>query len=209
MPQIILGSESQERRTIFSEYKIQPLHVCASHFDEASVMESDFKGHLDDFAIAIARGKLDHLLKNKDSVNLGAEHHLIVTADTVVDCAGRSYAKAKSAMEAHAWFQNEFCGKRVSVHTAVAWSDFSQRDAFVESVGLDFTVFDDQTLERYLEAVGKRITCIAGAIDIRKAMECGIVRKKFTSDEVEAMRGFPMQKFLSKINATDERQLEE
>jgi septum formation protein len=155
MTPIILGSTSPRRKEILGFFNVPFIQV-SPPFDELSV---PFDGDPAQYALEIARGKAVSLAPLYPS-------HAILTADTVVYCNGKPYAKPADDAEALAML-TELAGKWQSVFTGMTLKTPTQEEVFVEETRVLFHAATPQQLEHY----HKGIPCLdkAGAWAIQGA----------------------------------------
>lgn len=141
MKRIILGSQSPRRKEILSQFSI-PFDQATPPFVEESV---SFQGDPVDYAITLSRGKGDSLCRLYPQA-------IILTADTVVYCAGRIYNKPQSFDEAVS-FLSTFSGNWHSVFTAVTIREGQVEHSACEMTNVLFNDLNLEQIHRFLHSI--------------------------------------------------------
>lgn len=141
MTPLILGSQSPRRREILGFFTLPFIQV-SPPFDELTVPFEGDPGH---YAQQIALGKARSLAPLYPN-------EIILTADTVVYCEGKSYAKPADDADALAML-TELAGKWQSVYTGMAIKTASEEHLFVEETRVLFHAATPQQLERYHKGI--------------------------------------------------------
>ncbi|MEG0036979.1 MAG: Maf family nucleotide pyrophosphatase [Victivallaceae bacterium] len=148
LPQIILGSQSPQRKLILEHFKI-PFLTIVSHFDETSVLQNTDIGQ---YAINVSLGKSESLQKefSKDC--------LIITADTVVYQKGEIFHKPIDEMHAVDMLRR-LASKPHWVFTGVTVSLNSVTVSRYEKTELILRSVDDKHLMNYVKAFNTLDKC--------------------------------------------------
>jgi len=134
----VLGSQSPRRKEFVDFLKI-PYEVHSACIDEVSNEKL-----IRDQIIDISGQKAKAIAKKF------SEKTFILTADTTVVLNNKSYGKPKDIAEAKN-FLNEFRGKTHQVITAFTFLYDNKLESFYEESLVEFTEFDEETLNKYLE----------------------------------------------------------
>lgn len=135
--QIILGSQSPNRREILSYFSIPFIQV-ASNFDEESV---PYAGNPGKHALLLSQKKSEMLYPHYPE-------DVILTADSVVYCDGKLYNKPQNEKEAFE-FLSTFCGKWQSVFTGVTVRKGSLVYSDVEETKLLFNPLTPHQIKQF------------------------------------------------------------
>ncbi|MFI5344547.1 MAG: Maf family protein [Chlamydiales bacterium] len=135
--ELILGSESPRRREILSCFAI-PFRQVSSFFDEASIL---FAGDPRDYVKQISGGKSESLAPR-------FPNDIILTADTIVYRAGKSYGKPVDEEELYR-FLKELEGQWHSVFTSLTLREGSEVYEQTEETRVLFNHLSDRQIELY------------------------------------------------------------
>ncbi len=137
--ELILASNSARRKDFFKRMNI-PFKSKKLKFDES--YPKRLKG------IEIVK----HILKNKAKVakNELKKNQIIVVADTVVLCDGKSLGKPKDKKNAFEMIKS-LSGKTPSVVTAVGFLFKKKFERIISSTKVTFKVLDEKEIKSYIE----------------------------------------------------------
>lgn len=136
---LILGSQSPRRKEILSHFGL-PFEQFSSDFVEESI---PFQGDPQAYAQAISDGKSETLCHQFPDA-------IIVTADTVVYCRGKTYGKPRDREESFT-FLRELAGQWQSVYTAVTVRRNQQVYRSVEETRVLLNEMTDREIRVYQE----------------------------------------------------------
>ena len=164
--QIILGSQSPRRKEILDYFSLPFIQV-ASHFDEDSI---SFDGYPAEYArtLAIEKGRC---------LRLAYPEAVIITADTVVFHAGKSYGKPADEKDAFRML-SELSGNWHSVFTALGVRKGVQEYAAVEETKVLFNPLSPEQIRTYFNAThlmdkaGSYAIQTVGGLIVRKIEGC-------------------------------------
>lgn len=134
----VLGSQSPRRKEFIDFLKI-PYEIKSSSIDEISNERL-----IKDQIIDISQQKATDIAKSFSN------EFFILTADTTVVLNNKAYGKPESIDEAKA-FLSELRGQTHQVITAFTFLYDEKVESFYEESLVEFTEFDEQTLNAYLE----------------------------------------------------------
>jgi septum formation protein len=163
---LILGSQSPRRREILSYFDL-PFVQIESAFDEHSIT---FAGDPIAYVKAIAMGKANAL-------HLAHPREIIVTADTIVYCEGKTYGKPRDEADAIATL-SELAGRWHSVFTAVAVRRGVDASCLAEETRIQFNPLTPEQIQKYhdqlhlYDKAGSYQIQMAGGLIVRKIEGC-------------------------------------
>lgn len=151
MKQLILGSQSRDRRELLANLSI-PFQVLPSNYEEENELEVDIR----DLVLYLAREKnrsvVDQITTNNELLNYPELPYVLITADTMVAFKGKKIGKARNKHHAFEILSNLSDAAHelltgVVIHDSETKKDFTM----VDSTKVLFSKLSEDDINNYLD----------------------------------------------------------